>query len=725
MLHIHQTYTKGGPYQPEVLDGHTGAALPNGAALAIPAGQDRTLLLVRFSPTDADADEGALGSIALHCVHAGMLLKAELSYSAKPARSQPLPKPGLGGARKGSAPGSLSSSCRLAPGPVRTTSLRAPLPTTKPTPGASKPGCAAAPAPTVAQDCSSRRGSAHGELRSEGGGGARGALTGASHAAGGAGGRVETAGRAVGDDEDDVLPDCSRARDQGPQPPQAAGGAAAHGGTKPRATKQLFPPPQGLQGMQPDPPLEGLPARPIGDAAAPTLPQGLHGDSAAATAHAASAATAAAATMPPPAARLGAAPRPPRMPYQPRSSLHLSSSGSVPHPRQAAAASALGLVPIASTPKRLCTSAAPSVQSSPQRLSPGRSLSGSGMLSSHQPASGVCVYMCMCVCVISLPCMHSWESCMLSSHQLASGVCVYVCMCVCVLSACLACTPGNRACPAATNWPQVCVCVFSACLACTPGNRACPAAVLMRVQWPTQTCHCSTGCIAARTHPPLATPHATFASLCVPHLPAATWCTPPHPLVHMPALSPLYASLPLVASTSPASLTICINPPCPLSLWVQACPTQPARSMGVVARPPRPPVAAARPRKLACPAPQAAPTWSGTPSESHPCGSSNCVHVATHTRARTHTLAHTRMRRNAASMWARTHAPMQVRMHVVCCCTHLQRHTQRAMGGCRAAPAALPVLPPFAGLPWLLVLRSVLRLVCMNTPSSQSGGLYV
>ncbi len=64
-------------------------------------------------------------------------------------------------------------------------------------------------------------------------------------------------------------------------------------------------------------------------------------------------------------------------------------------------------------------------------------------------------------------------------------------------------------------------------------------------------------------------------------------------------------------------------------------------------------------------------------------------------------------------------------MHVVCCCTHLQRHTQRAMGGCRAAPAALPVLPPFAGLPWLLVLRSVLRLVCMNTPSSQSGGLYV
>ncbi len=481
MLHIHQTYTKGGPYQPEVLDGHTGAALPNGAALAIPAGQDRTLLLVRFSPTDADADEGALGSIALHCVHAGMLLKAELSYSAKPARSQPLPKPGLGGARKGSAPGSLSSSCRLAPGPVRTTSLRAPLPTTKPTPGASKPGCAAAPAPTVAQDCSSRRGSAHGELRSEGGGGARGALTGASHAAGGAGGRVETAGRAVGDDEDDVLPDCSRARDQGPQPPQAAGGAAAHGGTKPRATKQLFPPPQGLQGMQPDPPLEGLPARPIGDAAAPTLPQGLHGDSAAATAHAASAATAAAATMPPPAARLGAAPRPPRMPYQPRSSLHLSSSGSVPHPRQAAAASALGLVPIASTPKRLCTSAAPSVQSSPQRLSPGRSLSGSGMLSSHQPASGVCVYMCMCVCVISLPCMHSWESCMLSSHQLASGVCVYVCMCVCVcvcyqlaLHALLGIVHAQQP---PTGLKCVCVCVLSLpCMhsweSCMPSSRA-------------------------------------------------------------------------------------------------------------------------------------------------------------------------------------------------------------------------------------------------------------
>ena len=292
VLCIQQSYTKGGQQQPELLDGRTGAPVTLGQeGLALPAGQDRTQLLIRYAPMQEDP-EGALGSIAITCTHAGMLLKAELSYTAKAVTT---PKPGA--VRKAG----VSSGIGKQP-PALSRSLKAPLPTKGSVSLSSKPSHTA----RDARDAH-RRASADGSVHRD---------------------CSKSSMRANGDSDDfssnDLLPDCDcgsgRGKDQGQPPLAPAPSTAPTQGARPSATKQLFPPqlntaaglpPQSLH----QPPIFG--AHTSHSSNDPTKP----------------ASAAAAALPPPPPAKSAAALRPPRMPFQPRSSLHLNASTSLPSSR--------------------------------------------------------------------------------------------------------------------------------------------------------------------------------------------------------------------------------------------------------------------------------------------------------------------------------------------------------------------------------------------------------
>ncbi|KAF5841191.1 hypothetical protein DUNSADRAFT_14022 [Dunaliella salina] len=421
MLHVHQSYTKGGQQQPEVLDASTGQPIQYREAISIPAGQDRARLLVRYAPAYEDP-EGALGSIALHCIHAGMLLKAELSYSARPVYT-----PKAGPVRKAGTSGSLSVSCRLpAPGlPLRSASLKAPLPssTRSTAVGRSSAGAGATEGPDV-----HRRASADGaSLRRDSTLSSKPPLRTQlskprdTHAAA-AGGSEEDGGT-------DVQLDSSRKRDQGPPLASPTAMTSATDGiahSKPRATKQLFPPSQPHPQQHPQHQQGSLPAMP----SAQLPPQ--HDTDGSATRPHPHAAAAVASTPAPAAKTTSAAPRPPRMPHQPRPSLNLTSSSSMPSQRHShsgcstAAAASMTAAPAAcssasGTPKRPCVSASPSVYSSPQRGSPSRSLSGSCVpqqrSSPSRSFSGSCVPQQR-----GSPSRSLSGSCVPSSQQVASGL---------------------------------------------------------------------------------------------------------------------------------------------------------------------------------------------------------------------------------------------------------------------------------------------------------------